>query len=186
MFTTRTFKISKATVLMVYVLIIQKKAHFIFLSLLLFFYFIFLLTIGLIADPDWWTLETGPMGALVERTAGGHMSNGPTSRGHWDDIVRITQLIVEPFPTVGDLPPLHKGLLSLSLFITSENHDGLHCALVSRLFFFFYDLNLLCGAAVACLCVFMCRMLCYNIYLLDLKGFQKKTVIVQSSFFLGT
>lgn len=81
------------------------------------------------------------MGALVERTAGGHMSNGPTSRGHWDDIVRITQLIVEPFPTVGDLPPLHKGLLSLSLFITSENHDGLHCALVSRLFFFFFFLR---------------------------------------------
>lgn len=139
MFTTRTFKISKATVLMVYVLIIQKNSSFyFFIFTIIFLFYFFFVDNCLIADPDWWTLETGPMGALVERTAGGHMSNGHTSRGHWDDIVRITQLIVEPFPTVGDLPPLHKGLLSLSLFITSENHDGLHCALVSRLFFFFF------------------------------------------------
>lgn len=44
----------------------------------------------LIGRPQW-----RPMGALAEITEGGLLSNGPSSKGHSNDIVGITELIVK-------------------------------------------------------------------------------------------
>lgn len=50
---------------------------------------------GCYTRPHWRTPEPRPMGAPVEITEGARMSNGLACKGHSNDIVGITELIVK-------------------------------------------------------------------------------------------